>query len=220
MTPVEQGRHCGVCSKNVIDFTKFSDKELLDFLSTPQQNICGRFNNKQLNREISKPLEPKQYSLPTTWLFGLSLLAGTIAAALPITTYATPTLIEQSLERKINKTPNGDSTRVIKGFVKDSTTSENLVGVTVLIKNTKIGVATDFNGKFILKVPKEYLDKDIVLEVRYLGYKTQFVAATNYNYLSVALSETELEIAGEVILGAVYKPTRWQRIKGFFRRLF
>jgi hypothetical protein len=190
MTPVEQGRHCKVCSKNVIDFTSFSDEKLLDFLSTPQQNICGRFKSKQLNREISTPQEPKQYSLPSTWLFGLSLLAGTVATALPVPTYATPTVIEQSLEHKVNKTPNGDSTRVIKGIVTDSTTNERLAFVTIRFKEAKIGVATDLDGKFLLKIPENYANKDLSLEIRYIGYKTKYlIVKPEEKVVKVMLSE-------------------------------
>lgn len=193
MTPVEQGRHCGVCSKNVIDFTSFSDKELLDFLSTSQQNVCGRFNNQQLNREITNPVEAKRYSLPSTWLFGLSLLAGAIATTLPITTYANPVAVEQSFLNVETKNTDGDSTRVIKGVVTDSSyNNEPLIGVSVLIKGTKIGTPTNLDGKFTLKIPESYTNKDITLEVRYVGYETKhIIVKPEEKAIRIALSEKE-----------------------------
>lgn len=205
MTPVEQGRHCGVCAKNVIDFTKFTDKELLDFLSTPKQNICGRFNNKQLDREITYPLQPKKYSFPTTWLFGLSLLAGTVATSLPITTYANHVTIEKPFLNVETKNTDGDSTRVIKGVVTDSLyNNEPLIGVSILIKDTKIGASTDFDGNFTLKIPEKYINKDVTFQVRYVGYETKFITVKqNQNNIKVALREANIEM-GEVVIQATF----------------
>lgn len=52
MTPVEQGRFCSSCQKNVIDFTAKDDEEILDFFKNYSGNTCGRFSNNQLNRPI------------------------------------------------------------------------------------------------------------------------------------------------------------------------
>jgi hypothetical protein len=32
MTPVEQGAYCGSCCRQVVDFTAFTDQELLDYM--------------------------------------------------------------------------------------------------------------------------------------------------------------------------------------------
>lgn len=45
------GRHCSKCDKTVVDFSKFKDDELIDFFKK-HQNVCGRFENTQLNREL------------------------------------------------------------------------------------------------------------------------------------------------------------------------
>lgn len=51
MTKVEQGKHCKVCSKNVVDFTKKSDEEIYKYVAK-NNNICGRFKETQLDRDI------------------------------------------------------------------------------------------------------------------------------------------------------------------------
>ncbi|MEP7095663.1 MAG: hypothetical protein ABI793_16490, partial [Flavobacterium sp.] len=58
MTPTEKGRFCGNCQKNVIDFTKSSDREIL-LAYNKTENICGQFKVSQLQREISIPKEKK-----------------------------------------------------------------------------------------------------------------------------------------------------------------
>lgn len=53
MTPEEKGRFCAVCSKTVRDFTMSSDNEILDvFSNTTDQDICGNFNESQLNKDL------------------------------------------------------------------------------------------------------------------------------------------------------------------------
>jgi hypothetical protein len=55
MTQEEKGRFCGSCQKTVIDFTSMSDRQLAEFFKRPKNDVCGRFNNDQLEREIPIP---------------------------------------------------------------------------------------------------------------------------------------------------------------------
>ncbi len=57
---------------------------------------------------------------------------------------------------------------VIQGVVKDANTDETLVGATVMVKGTTIGVTTNLDGSFLLVAPAG----DITLEVSYVGYET------------------------------------------------
>jgi hypothetical protein len=58
MTIDEQGKFCAVCSKTVRDFTGFSDEELKNSLNT-NENICGRFRDDQLGRNLNFSLTAK-----------------------------------------------------------------------------------------------------------------------------------------------------------------
>ena len=61
----------------------------------------------------------------------------------------------------------------VKGTVKDQT-GEPVIGANVLVKGTTNGVITDVDGKFALQTA----EKD-VLEISFLGYKTQEVKASS-----------------------------------------
>ncbi len=51
MTPAEQGRFCGECSKIVIDFTSMTTDEIHQyFLQHRDQKICGRFISAQISK--------------------------------------------------------------------------------------------------------------------------------------------------------------------------
>ena len=58
MMEAEKGRFCNVCSKDVVDFTRFTDAEVIDYFqgykSKKSGNICGRFKPKQIDIPLKK----------------------------------------------------------------------------------------------------------------------------------------------------------------------
>lgn len=58
MLEAEKGRFCKVCSKDVVDFTRYSDAEIIDYFeqlkSKPSGSICGRFKSKQIEVSLKK----------------------------------------------------------------------------------------------------------------------------------------------------------------------
>jgi hypothetical protein len=48
MTPNDNGRFCGSCSKNVVDFTNMLPDEIQIYFQQ-HNNVCGRFKNSQLD---------------------------------------------------------------------------------------------------------------------------------------------------------------------------
>lgn len=56
MTPVEKGKFCGSCQKQVVDFSEMSDRQVAEFFKKPSNgSVCGRFMSDQLDREIAIP---------------------------------------------------------------------------------------------------------------------------------------------------------------------
>ncbi|HTF05985.1 MAG TPA: hypothetical protein VK826_18275 [Bacteroidia bacterium] len=58
MTPAEQNRFCGKCSRIIIDFTQKTTEEILNFLSG-KEDVCGRARVSQL-QPIAIPAERKK----------------------------------------------------------------------------------------------------------------------------------------------------------------
>src|SRR5690349_1591032 len=52
MTPNKDGRHCASCNKTVIDFSLYTDKELMEFFKKAQGNVCGRLSTYQVSNTI------------------------------------------------------------------------------------------------------------------------------------------------------------------------
>ena len=61
MTPVEKGKFCGACQKQVVDYSNMSDRQVAGFFKKPIQgfskggSVCGRFMSDQLDRPIEIP---------------------------------------------------------------------------------------------------------------------------------------------------------------------
>lgn len=54
MKPDGSGRFCMSCSKTVLDFSTYSDEQLIGFFTTRKSGeVCGRFSNQQLYRPIT-----------------------------------------------------------------------------------------------------------------------------------------------------------------------
>ena len=81
---------------------------------------------------------------------------------------------------------------VIKGTVKDATGTE-LPGVSVIIKGTTNGTATDFDGNFELEVD----DANVILVFSYVGYQTSELSASSS---MVVILQESAENLDEVIL--------------------
>jgi Secretion system C-terminal sorting domain len=50
-----EGKHCNSCQKTVIDFTLMTDTQLANFFKKNTSNVCGRFYDDQLNKQIALP---------------------------------------------------------------------------------------------------------------------------------------------------------------------
>ena len=87
--------------------------------------------------------------------------------------------------------------RSISGSVADQSTNESLPGASVLVKGTTIGVTTDLDGKFTLKVPSGS-DK---LVVSYVGYEKMEVSIGNQSYLTIHLVPTKTSLQEVVVVG-------------------
>lgn len=92
----------------------------------------------------------------------------------------------------------------VTGVVYDGN-GEVVIGATVRVKGTSIGVITDFEGNFILNVP----NKNSVLEVSFVGYRTQELNLKNRKHLVIHLSEDvqSLEEVTVVAYGVQKKAT-------------
>ena len=86
--------------------------------------------------------------------------------------------------------------RTIKGQILDET-GEPMIGVSVLVKGTTVGTVTDLDGNYSLEIPS---GKNM-LEVSYIGYKTQNVTIGKDARINVKLVPDTQALDEVVVVG-------------------
>jgi len=80
------------------------------------------------------------------------------------------------------------------GEVKEESSNKSLVFATLTVEGTNISTITNTEGNFLLKVPKEHINKNLV--VSFLGYKTKIIPISSLgregNEISLKVSATQL----------------------------
>ncbi|TRW23826.1 hypothetical protein FMM05_11730 [Flavobacterium zepuense] len=143
MSPTDKGRFCASCQKNVVDFTKASDRQIAVAIRE-SDTLCGRFSLSQLERDLVIPKEKNK------------LWVAASAAVVTLLTVGNHTLSAQTVavtEQTDNKTDDLKLSlpelRSIKGTVVDEYELP-VPGVTVTDKISKKSTQTDFDGVFSL----------------------------------------------------------------------
>ena len=85
--------------------------------------------------------------------------------------------------------------RDVTGKVVDAN-GEPLIGVSVLVKGTTIGIMTDANGNFALSVPD-----DAVLEVSSIGFVSQEITVGGRSSFNIVLEEDREMLEETVVIG-------------------
>jgi len=147
MTSVEKGKFCSACQKNVIDFTKATDREIIQAYNDDKK-LCGRFLNTQLNRELTVPKEKKSIWLASVFFGMISLANSKIIAQEKPNTEQTEVIRLLGKPAQIQEEVVNEE-KTITGIVSDS--SGPLPGVNVIVKGTQRGISTDFDGKYSIQ---------------------------------------------------------------------
>ncbi|WP_289127694.1 TonB-dependent receptor [uncultured Bacteroides sp.] len=82
----------------------------------------------------------------------------------------------------------------ITGTIVDSA-GEAIIGANILLKGTTIGVVSDIDGKFSLDIPEPG-----ILEISYLGYKTQEIKVTATTSALRIVLEDDAEMLDDVVV--------------------
>jgi TonB-linked SusC/RagA family outer membrane protein len=85
----------------------------------------------------------------------------------------------------------------VRGTVKDASTGEALIGVTVVVKGTNTGTLTDINGRFSIPIT----GAEATLAFSFIGYAPQEVVASPGTDLNIALALELTQISEVVVVG-------------------
>ena len=215
MTPGEQGRFCGSCQKTVVDFSRMTDNELLDYFSKASEHTCGRFSNDQLNKDLKPAAIKRRFTWAYVWNIMLAtfLITEANAQVTPVKKKKTEVLLPDVSPKMgdfaVVEKGEDVKQREIKGMVLDSANNAPLAGASVFIKGQSRGTVTDSLGNFKLLIDK---NEKVELMVSYVGYQTQTLkidSSTNLQEIKLTLSPMSY---GDVIVvggySVVHKKTK------------
>lgn len=88
-------------------------------------------------------------------------------------------------------------TRTVSGKVTDAANGQGLPGVTVLVKGTQVGTATNLDGEYSLNVPAGAK----TLAFRFVGYATVEKAVGNASTINVTMNVDAAKLSEVVVVG-------------------
>lgn len=207
MNQSENGRICDSCKKEVIDFTKMSDRELINFLRT--EKPCGRFRPDQLNKLIQEPKSSKK------WIS----VAATSAAML--TGYSSQGQILPQPQFQTNESSD-TNTRIIlhedsiqyvtfRGYILDSEYNEPVINVLVEVVGTSIRTVSNLDGMFELAIPETLVQEGFIIRAETMAYRSFKLEFEPNSDLENRHIEIKLEPAHEFLMGDVVieRPKKW-----------
>ncbi len=201
MLPTDSGRFCTNCAKNVIDFTKLTDDQVLAVITKPGENICGRFEASQVNRYLANSTEYPNRSHLYKFFAGLFLLtAADRALAKTGIDNGAPMgqgydLISQPKEFSASepkRNPADSLDRVFRGRVIHALDQTPISGVSIRLEDADVQTVTNREGAFELSVPSNLLKKKNAFVVSFIGYETKTVTVSTHDFKnerSIVLSD-------------------------------
>ncbi len=217
MTPVDKGRFCESCTKQVVDFSVMTDQEILNHLSKASGKLCGRFANDQLQRPLQPLKEEKKKfwwiaaMMPLLMLFEKSraqknnVTQG--APAITIKTPRTEIMGKMQLPEKQIKvvgdtiiSPDIENKILVNGKVIQEN-GDPLPYATVSAVNISASTIADSLGNFELYIRP--FANEVTIQALELGYQTAAVTIDTHNIqpLNLVLKQTTFQLDPIVVTG-------------------
>jgi hypothetical protein len=153
MSITTAGRFCSSCTRELVDFTRFSDRELVEYLAEHTGKLCGRFARGQLDRNLlTENRSFQSLSLPALALLAAMLTINPVHAQAD--TLRTVVTIPNEKDSLHNYDPE---IRTIRGTVNEAFRGEPLWGTVIELKNKGMVVQrthSDLDGHFSFILPE------------------------------------------------------------------
>ncbi len=176
MSDFDKGKFCTICTKNVIDFSKMTDEQIIDTLDKSEESVCARLNKSQMDRVLKTKTTNKINFINrfiTTFTF-ITISAVSYSNTVKNRTYNCEqnriNLSENDIKIENNLASNDSIRKIIKGKVIDEV-FENPIQTKVHIKGTMMSIMTDSLGNFQILIPKNYKKDELTLLVKADGFE-------------------------------------------------
>jgi hypothetical protein len=224
-TPTSSGGFCSSCSKNVIDFTKATDDEIIAFISKKSEHACGRFRTNQLKAYTLFPAEKIRPGFMLLKSGAVSLLLLLISKPSFAQSAEAQTKRQTVDQVSKTKTQGDQKAHVIRGVVRDEMNAP-LPGVSVVQNGTANGAITTGEGEYEITLEPKASQS---LTFSFIGLKTQDIyVTTSIRSVDIIMEDDNTLLSGEIVItGEVSTHTLyterasgvkifWNKIKNLF----
>ena len=164
-----EGHFCDSCQKCVVDFSTYSNSEIIKVLSSSKNDICGRLTNRQLAQ-----LNYYLISVPTNnnWLKYLGVLA--IGASV-FAGEASAHVLKHSVAISNSSVKSADISKIVSpkkiyGYVFDEN-NKPIAGLRIVVVDTKLFAKTDNNGRYEITLGKNSIPRTSLIKVESLKFE-------------------------------------------------
>ncbi|WP_160113228.1 carboxypeptidase-like regulatory domain-containing protein [Flavobacterium hibernum] len=199
MSPTEKGKFCSSCQKNVIDFTKSSDREII-LAFKKEEKLCGRFRISQLDREMIIPKEKK-----SIWIVAAASLIAFLGLGNQTAKAQGKIKIEQTENKQINDSKSSNKKlKIYTGIVYDEQNFP-LPSVNVNNKRKNSTTYTNFDGTFSIMAKK-----GDVLTFTFLDYDQVKFKVMDETNIQIILKSNDNSNITDVVVGypSIIKPAK------------
>ncbi len=206
-------RFCSECSKNIVDFSKKSDKEIVQHLLKNPDKICGKLSPHQLNRKF------RDYDVHFPGLKAL-LLAGTL------TTFSNE-FHAQASENQTEKPQTNLEIKyqVIRGNIKDTSHTFGIYDLVVELPQYKLFCKSDLDGNFQFSLPLNNLSDTLLLIMRKGNAYKSYNVFNFKEFIQIEVSLHPIEIDSNFtqelqMIGLVVVKPKWYQFGFKLKRLW
>lgn len=218
MQPHDRGKFCMQCSKEVIDFTKLDNKEIIQIIEESNGRICGRMSISQLNNPLTiqeKKNRSKLYKALTA-IFLIGSTGSVLAAPLPSTTNNLNVSKNECNYKRINL--KQFKTDTLKNTLKGQVLTEfeePIPDAIINVKELLLSVKSDEEGNFSIVLPDNFSLDYITLNIEheYFVSHSLRIFKTDIPMEKKFYLNEEHVLMGDIMI--TYKPKWWQFWKRF-----
>ncbi|RDC55541.1 hypothetical protein DU508_14755 [Pedobacter chinensis] len=194
---------CQACNKCVIDFTGYSNAEIIKTLASSSSEICGRLTQNQLTQLnyhlVIAPANRNWMKYLGVLAIGVSIFAQSASAQ----------AIKPSVVTTVSKKLKSDEKKPFKikkitGRILDAD-KKPLEGIRLVILNTRYYAVTDQDGKYEIRFTNGIDIKNKALSVKSIRYSAEMPI----NYSAEKQQDLILEKQDSMIMGKmIYTPKK------------
>ncbi|TBO43908.1 peptidase associated/transthyretin-like domain-containing protein [Pedobacter kyonggii] len=189
---------CKACSKNVIDFSGYTNAEIIGVLANSGSSVCGRLSQTQLNQ-----LNYHLSIVPTSnknWIKYIGVLAIGMSVFImeaSATNFKAPIEITRSINNGIDdKKPTVP--KKIYGYVIGAD-NKPAIGIKLTIADTRLFSTTDKNGRYEITLD----DKFDVSKNKLVVESLQYHAILTLDFSKGKQNNLKLQKAESMIMGKI-----------------